>query len=189
MTFARITPLLASLALASCATGAAEPHVAASSASGARYYAAFTPEGASGQAQFAPPRAPDRAADPMSPASAAVRLDLPFAPGPEGPGVALPEEQPGVLAELQFNAGHLQRCWMRRAGAVSGGSIVIHAHISTEGTVEGQCTTEDTVGDPELLRCASDLVAMGRYPRLGDETIDVVFPFHFGDAAAGGGAG
>ncbi|MBK6579796.1 MAG: hypothetical protein IPG17_27150 [Sandaracinaceae bacterium] len=60
---------------------------------------------------------------------------------------------------------------------------MIHAHIGADGLVAGQCVTEDTVGDQELLKCANDVIAMGRYPTAGEETVNVVIPFHFGGGA------
>jgi hypothetical protein len=169
MSFARATALITTLFLAACGSTAAEPSTAVAS-----------------PGAFAPPRHPDRAADPLSPGPAGqaeLRLGAPFIQDAEVPGVPLPREQPGALAELEHNAGHLQRCWQRRAGAARSGRIVIHAHLGADGLVQGQCITEDTIGDAELRQCANDLIAMGRYPALGAGTVDVVFPLHFGEEA------
>ena len=182
MSFARTTALAAALTLTACGSTAAAPPTTGAN-DGA--FAAPPPTGANDGA-FAAPRPTDRAADPMGPAPVSgldLRLGAPFTPAAEGPGALLPRDQSGVLAELQYNAGHLQRCWQVRASAARPGTIVIHAHIGADGLVAGQCVTEDTVGDPELLQCANDLIAMGRYPTLGDETVDVVFPLHFGGGA------
>ncbi|MEY3212282.1 MAG: hypothetical protein RIT28_2763 [Pseudomonadota bacterium] len=140
------------------------------------------PPTAAGDVAFAAPRAADRAADPMVQAPGTcgdLGLGEPFTPIGDGVGMMLQQDQPAVLAELQHNAGHLQRCWQSRSSEARAGKIVIHAHIGADGLVRGQCVTEDTVGDRELLQCANDLVAMGRYPKLGDETVDVVIPLHF----------
>ena len=173
MSFVRLTAL--SIALTACGSFAAEPPPSGDDAP-----AAPSPS------EFAAPRPIDRAADPMAPASAGqpqLRLGLPFTPAGEAPTVSPQRDAPDVLAELQHNAGYLQRCWQGRAGAARSGSIVIHAHIGADGLVQGQCITADTVGDGELVRCANDVIAMGRYPKLGDGTVDVVFPFHFGGGA------
>jgi hypothetical protein len=115
-------------------------------------------EGTPGFAQtnpngFADPRPIDR--DPFAlggPNHAEVRLGAPYTPPAEGPGVLFPSEQPGVLAEIAYNAGYLQRCWTSRAKTVRTGRIVIHAHIGTDGLVGGQCVGEDSIGDPHLRR-------------------------------------
>lgn len=174
MNLQRALALTTALTLTACGSSVAEPPPAAAAD------AAFT----AGDVTFAPPRPADRPADPMGPAGGvAVRLGAPYTPVPEGPW-ALPEgDHSGVLAELQHNAGHLERCWQSRAREARPGSIVIHAHIGADGLVTGQCVTEDTVGDRELLQCANDLIAMGRYPKLGDEPVDVVIPLHFGGGA------
>jgi hypothetical protein len=177
MSFVRAASFTTALMFTACGSTVAEPPPAAAGD------AAFAEPPPAGDVAFAAPRPADRAADPMGPAPAAgveVRLGAPFTPVPEGPW-ALPEgDHSGVLAELQHNAGHLERCWQSRASEARAGSIVIHAHIGADGLVTGQCVTEDTVGDRELLQCANDLIAMGRYPKLGDEPVDVVIPLHFG---------
>ena len=174
MSFNRAAALTTALTLTACGSTVVEPPPAAAGD------AAFT----AGDVTFAPPRPADRAADPMDPAGGvAVRLGQPYTPVPEGPW-ALPEgDHSGVLAELQHNAGYLERCWQSRASEARTGSIVIHAHIGADGLVAGQCVTEDGVGDQELLRCANDLIAMGRYPQHDEESVDVVIPFHFGGGA------
>lgn len=176
MSFARTTALTAAITLGACAsTAAGRPPTGASDGA----FAAPGPDA------FAAPRPPHRAADPMDPApgGAEVSLGTPFTPAAEGPGVLLSREPSGVVGELRYNAGHLQRCWERRASAARPGTIVIHAHIGADGLVDGQCVTEDTIGDRELLRCANDLIAMGRYPEHGEESVDVVFPLHFSGGA------
>lgn len=167
MSFNRAAVLITALTLTACGSTFAEP-----------------PPAAAGDAAFAPPRAAYRAADPMDPAGGVeVRLGEPYTPVPEGPW-ALPEgDHSGVLAELEHNAGYLERCWQSRASEARTGSIVIHAHIGADGLVTGQCVTEDGVGDRELLQCANDLIAMGRYPQHGEESVDVVIPLHFGGGA------
>lgn len=131
---------------------------------------------------FAAPRPVDRDADPIRPTpmgGAAVRLGAPYTPIAESPGVLRGRDPAEVLAELEYNAGHLQRCWEARAKEVRAGTIVIHAHLDPNGLVSGQCVGEDPIGDAQLLRCANDLIAMGRYPELEDGSEGVVFSFHF----------
>lgn len=128
------------------------------------------------------------AAAPVPELHPTVRLDMPFTSTDEAPGVLLALEQPGVLTELQSNASALQACWEGRAPVARGGAIVIHAHLGADGLVEGQCVTQDGIGDPELLRCANDLVAMGHYPPLDTVPVDVVFTLHFQGGALGDGA-
>ena len=181
MSFNRAAVLITALTLTACGSTVTEPPPAASGD------VAITGEvAAAGDVAFAAPRPADRPADPMGRAPAGgveLRLGEPYTPMPEGPW-ALPEgDHSGVLAELQHNAGYLERCWQSRASEARAGSIVIHAHIGADGLVTGQCVTEDTVGDPELLRCANDVIAMGRYPTPGEETANVVIPFHFGGGA------
>ena len=179
MSFNRAAVLTTALTLTACGSTVVEPPPAAAGD------VAVTGEVAAvGDVAFAPPRPADRAADPMDPAGGvAVRLGEPYTPVPEGPW-ALPEgDHSGVLAELQHNAGYLERCWQSRASEARTGSIVIHAHIGADGLVTGQCVTEDGVGDRELLQCANDLIAMGRYPQHGEESVDVVIPLHFGGGA------
>lgn len=126
-------------------------------------------------AGFAPQRAADRAPDPVR-AGADGRATVTVA------ATLLESDAPApaaIVAELERNAGHLQRCWEARADQVAAGEIVIHAHVGPQGAVVGQCVSEDTVGDAELLRCANDVIAMGRYPASGDGTVDVTIPFRF----------
>ena len=142
-------------------------------------------DGASAEAQpvaFAATRPVDRAADPLRPApegAATVRLGLPVTDVSEGPGVLWGRDPAAVLAELEYNAGHLQRCWEGRSTVARPGTIVIHAHLDPSGQVGGQCVSDDGVGDPDLLRCANDLISMGRYPALEEGAEGVVFTFHF----------
>lgn len=124
---------------------------------------------------FAAQRAADRAPDPVR-ADAAGRATVTVAATLQASDAPAPAE---ILAELERNAGHLQRCWEARADQVAAGDIVIHAHVGPDGAVNGQCVSEDTVGDAELLRCANDVIAMGRYPATGSETVDVTIPFRF----------
>lgn len=173
MSFNRAAVLITALTLTACGSTVTEPPPAAAG-----------DVAAVGDVAFAAPRPADRPADPMGRAGGVeLRLGQPYTPVPEGPW-ALPEgDHSGVLAELQHNAGYLERCWQSRASEARAGSIVIHAHIGADGLVAGQCVTEDGVGDQELLRCANDLIAMGRYPQHDEESVDVVIPFHFGGGA------
>jgi hypothetical protein len=169
--------MAALLALSAC--GASGPM---SSPAAALSPAATEPAPAGGPTVFALPRAPDRAADPLR-ADGAVRFDPPQLQAEAAPNVQLTEAQPGLLVELQHNAGHLGRCWDRRAPTATSGSVVLHAQLSAEGLVTEQCITEDTVGDPAIVQCVNELIAMGRYPKLGNEPVSVIFPIHFGTAA------
>jgi len=145
------------LTLSACASSAAQPPVV---------------EVVPAEVSFASQRTADRAPDPVRPGvdgrtSVTVAATLGESPEPA------PEE---ILAELERNAGHLQRCWEARADRVAG-DIVIHAHVGPDGAVHGQCVSEDTVGDPEVVRCANDVIAMGRYPASEAGTVDVTILF------------
>lgn len=146
---------LALLTLSACATRAAEPVALAT------------------DAPFAAQRAADRAPDPVRP-GADGRPSVTVAATLQADGAPAP-----IVAELERNAGHLQRCWEARADRAPAGEIVIHAHVGPDGAVDGQCVSEDTVGDAELLRCANDVIAMGRYPASEAGTLDVTIPFRF----------
>jgi hypothetical protein len=172
--------MAALLALSACAAGGPMPGAAAALSPAAATDPA--PAVAGGPTVFALPRAPDRAADPLR-ADSAVRFDPPQLQAEAAPKVQLTEAQPGLLVELQHNAGHLGRCWDRRAPTATSGSVVLHAQLSAEGLVTEQCITEDTVGDPAIVQCVNELIAMGRYPKLGNEPVSVIFPIHFGTAA------
>ncbi len=174
--------MAALLALSACATGGPKPGSAAAPSPAAASDLAAPAAG--GPTVFALPRAPDRAADPLR-ADGAVRFDPPQLQAEAAPNVQLTEAQPGLLVELQHNAGHLGRCWEQRAPAAASGSVVIHAQLSAEGLVTEQCITEDTVGDPAIVQCVNELIAMGRYPKLGNDPVSVIFPIHFGKAAGG----
>ena len=131
---------------------------------------------------FAGQRAVGRSADPMRPTpmgGAAVRLGAPYTPISDAPGVLRGRDPASVLAEVEYNGGYLQRCWESRAMVARSGTIVIHAHLDPDGMVGGQCVSDDPIGDAELLRCANDVIAMGRYPELADAPEDIVFTFHF----------
>lgn len=151
---------LALLTLSSCASHAAvQPAV----------------EVVAADAPFAPQRADDRAPDPVrlgADGRASVTLAATL-------GESTEPAPPAILAELERNAGHLQRCWEARADRTAAGDIVIHAHVGPDGAVQGQCVSEDTVGDAEVLRCANDVIAMGRYPASQAGTVDVTIPFRF----------
>lgn len=175
MSFNRAAVLITALTLTACGSTVTEPPPAAAG-----------DVAAVGDVAFAAPRPADRPADPMGRAPAGgveLRLGQPYTPVPEGPWALPEDDHSGVLAELQHNAGYLERCWQSRASEARTGSIVIHAHIGADGLVTGQCVTEDGVGDRELLQCANDLIAMGRYPQHGEESVDVVIPLHFGGGA------
>lgn len=146
-----IRPSIVLLLVSACVSRAAEP--------------------AAAPVAFAPQRAADRAPDPV----------LAGADGRVSVTVGALDRQPeidGFIAELERNAGHLQRCWDARAAVASAGDIVIHFHVGPDGAVVEQCVSEDTVGDAEVRRCANDLIAMGRYPARS-ETVDVVVPLRF----------
>ena len=133
-------------------------------------------------AGFGGPRDPARPADPAR-IDGAVVIEMPTRAEPLGPVLSTPQVLPALLAELQRNAGHVQRCWDRRAAGVTGGRLTIHAELDADGLVVEQCLTEDTVGDAALQRCANELVAMGRYP-VGDEApVHVVFSLRLGPPA------
>lgn len=196
MTLAR-TAALALLLLACGAPAAVALHTGAPDSALAEASHTGVTDGAPaepGPIQFAPPRPLARAADPLRPSTVggvAVRLDASLPSIAEGPGVLWGRAPAGVQAELEYNAGHLQRCWEARANKARSGAIVIHAHLDASGLVGEQCVTEDAVGDPELLRCANDLVAMGRYSALEDGSDAVVFTFQFdgGEGSSTGRAG
>ncbi len=193
MTLARI-PALCLLLLACGAPAAVALHTGAPDsalAAGPLASAAELAPSEPGPMVFAPPRPVGRAADPLRPSpvgGAALRLDAALPSVAEGPGVRWGRAPAGVQAELDFNAGHLQRCWEARANEARSGAIVIHAHLDANGLVSGQCVTEDAVADPALLRCANELVAMGRYPALEEGSDSVVFTFQF-DGGAGASTG
>jgi hypothetical protein len=128
-------------------------------------------------APFANPRAADSAPDPVRPDAnghLSVTVDAMWvaSAGPAAPA------SPEILAEIDRNAGHLQRCWEARADRTAG-NILIHAHVGPDGLVTGQCLSEDTVGDVALASCANEVVAMGRYTATTVEPVDVTFAFTF----------
>jgi hypothetical protein len=95
------------------------------------------------------------------------------------PATATPGPDPAaVRAEVERNAGLLQRCWESRVNAlpVREGVVQVHAHLGPDGQAHGQCIGEDTVGDESVRRCVNDVVAMGRYP-VTDSTADVTLQF------------
>jgi hypothetical protein len=102
--------------------------------------------------------------------------------------VPAPAVTSAVLAEIEHNAGHLQRCYDARAADVPGlnGTISIHAHITPEGAVDGQCIGEDTIGDEVLVACVNEVIAMGRYAHGQSATVDVTVPFVFTPRASRG---
>jgi hypothetical protein len=87
------------------------------------------------------------------------------------PGIGL--EPAALRAEVERNAGLLQRCWESRAPAltVREGVVEIHAQLDARGRVHEQCIGEDSIGDDAVRRCVNDLVSMGRYP-ASDTTAD-----------------
>lgn len=135
-----------------------------------------------GPTRFADTRPADRAADPRR-ADASGQHTVTLGPlhlEGEAAGSA-PAVLSAVLAEIEHNAGHLQRCYEEREAKAPGlsGTISIHAHISPEGRIDGQCIGEDTLGDEQLVACVNELIAMGRYPHGQAETVDVTVPFWF----------
>jgi hypothetical protein len=125
---------------------------------------------------FAAPRRLDAPADPVlvsAGGTRSVEVDL---LGPTDDTLTFPSDPAAVRAEVERNAGLLQRCWESRVGAlpVREGVVEIHAHIGPDGLVDGQCIGADSVGDQAVQRCANDLLAMGRYPASGG-TVDVTF--------------
>lgn len=166
------------LALGACAAVGQTPPSAPAAASAAPTTGADT---------FGGPRAPDRPADPARP-DGTVRLEVPQLDDPDAPGVRPGRPVPALLTELHHNAGHLQRCWDARPPGLHSGRVTIHAQIDPEGLVVEQCLTEQTLGDPALLRCANELIAMGRYPKLGDGPSEVIFSLDLGGPAGGAGA-
>jgi hypothetical protein len=141
---------------------------------------------------FASPRRLDAPADPvvasadgarsvevglLEPAGGARSVDVgPMEPTDDMDRV--PSDPAAFQAEVERNAGLLQRCWESRVDAlpVREGVVEIHAHIRPDGLVEGQCIGADTVGDEVVQRCVNDLLAMGRYP-ASDGVVDVAFQF------------
>lgn len=142
-----------------------------------------------GPTPFAEQRPADRVADPLRAGADGHQtvtvgaLDF----QPEGP-VSAPVVLSSVAAEVAYNAGHLQRCYDARAADVPGlnGTISIHAHITPEGRVDGQCIGEDTIGDEVLVACVNEVIAMGRYAHGQSETVDVTVPFVFTQRASQG---
>lgn len=130
---------------------------------------------AEADATFAPPRPVDARPDPVRAAadgSTSVEVAL-LAPEDVAPGVTA-DDPAGILAEVTRNAGALQRCWEARVDAlpVREGKVEIHAHIGSDGLVQGQCLGEGSLDDEVVRRCANDLLAMGRYP-TSDHNVDV----------------
>lgn len=126
------------------------------------------------QSPFAPQRAADRPADPLVPAPDGAMSVVVGALHSDRD-----VELSGFQAEVERNAGHVQRCWEQRAAGlrVQEGVVVIHAQIDPGGAVVEQCLSEDTVQDPDLQRCVNDLIAMGRYP--AGAAMDVTVPLRF----------
>ncbi len=132
----------------------------------------------SAESGFAPPRRLDAPADPIVPAKDGTRSVKVAVLEPTDGALTFPANPAAVQAEVERNAGLLQRCWASRAGALSvrEGLVEIHVHIGPDGLVHGQCIGGDSFGDDALLRCVNDLMAMGRYPTsLG--TVDVSLQF------------
>ncbi len=128
---------------------------------------------AAADAPFASQRAADRAPDPVRPgadgrASVTVAATL---------GESSEPASAAILAELEGNAGHLQRCWEAGTDRVAAGEILIHAHVGPDGAVNEQCVTEDTVRDEAVRRCANDVIAMGRYPAPEAGRVDLTILF------------
>lgn len=136
---------------------------------------------------FAPPRAADRPADLLQPGPdghRSVALGVLSTEEPavlDGLGPFIDVDLRGVAAEVERNAGYLQRCYEGRLREAPGlkGAVSIHAHITPQGVVDGQCITDDTMQDPVIAKCVNDTIAMGRYPAGHPETVDVTFPFVF----------
>jgi hypothetical protein len=164
--------LLLALSLAGCAAMSAPPDVFP-----AVVEVSAGPNEGGSPSGFAPQRPVDRAPDPIQAVSGPrVQIGAPIAE----PSLVGSSELDGVIAELNYNAGHLERCWEARAAFVpAGGEISIHAHIDPNGAVVGQCVGEDTVGDAEVVRCVNDVIAMGRYPAGRTGNLDVTFPLAF----------
>lgn len=159
-------PLLLSALLAACGTRADKP-VATVDA---------PPPSLGPDLPFAAPRPLDAPADPAV-ASADGRTSVEIGVlEPSDDTQRLPADPAALRAEVERNAGLLQRCWESRVDAlpVREGVVEIHAHIGPDGLVDGQCIGEDSVGDEAVRRCANDLLAMGRYP-ASDRTVDVTF--------------
>ncbi len=126
---------------------------------------------------FAPQRAADRAPDPIVAAPAAlVHIGTPITE----PALHGSPELAGLMAEVAYNAGHLERCWAARAAELpAGGEIVIHTQIDPSGVAIEQCVSADALLDPELRRCVNDLISMGRYPVRSSGNVDVTIPLRF----------
>lgn len=126
---------------------------------------------------FAPQRPVDRAPDPIVAGPAAlVHISTPITE----PALVGSLELAGLMAEVAYNAGHLERCWAARAGELpAGGEIVIHTQIDPSGVAIEQCLGADALLDPELRRCVNDLISMGRYPARSSGNVDVTIPLSF----------
>lgn len=125
------------------------------------------------EAPFAAQRAADQPADPIRPAvNGAMSVAVALQADPD-------LELSGFRAEVERNAGHVQRCWEARAAdlPVQDGAVSVHAQIDPAGAVAEQCLSEDSFEDPGLRRCVNDLIAMGRYPEgaPGDVTFTLRF--------------
>jgi hypothetical protein len=126
---------------------------------------------------FAPPRPVDARPDPVRPSldgSTSVEVAL-LSPQDVAPGVT-DADPAGILAEVNRNAGALQRCWEARVDAlpVREGVVEIHAHIGPDGLIQGQCLGDGSMNDDVVRACANDLLAMGRYPTSASN-VDVSF--------------
>ncbi|MCB9678098.1 MAG: AgmX/PglI C-terminal domain-containing protein [Alphaproteobacteria bacterium] len=168
--------LLPAFLLAACATRPVEAPAPPSNDAAVQH--PFSPKLEPEPYPFGPQRSVETPPDPVVPGvdgKASVAL------GP--PTVSWGElgSTTGFGDEVARNAGHLQRCWNARASDAPQptGEIVIHANIDPTGTVTEQCITTDTIGDPALVQCVNELIAMGRYPTGHAETVDIVFPLAF----------
>jgi hypothetical protein len=125
---------------------------------------------------FAAPRRLDAPADPALASADGTRSVVVEVLEPADDARGSSTDPAAVRAEVERNAGILQRCWESRVDALPAreGVVEIHAHIGPDGLVHGQCIGEDSVKDDVVQRCANDLLAMGRYPASGG-TVDVTF--------------
>jgi beta-lactamase regulating signal transducer with metallopeptidase domain len=137
-------------------------------------------------------------------ACTSAAANLPEEPGPVSIGapsieygVRAPFQQPGfeqrsatpeeatyltlVAAEVKRHAEELDRCFARRLRVHPelAGEIVIHWTITADGTVPDKCITRDTVGDPGVADCVTQLVTDGRFPAPSGAGVNVAFPFVF----------
>ena len=97
------------------------------------------------------------------------------------PADAVAFDLDGVQAEVVRNVGHLEQCYQQRFDQVPDlqGSVTIHANITPAGVVDEQCIGEDRIGDPAIVQCVNELIAMGSYPTGHTQSVDVTFPFRF----------